>query len=68
MNTENAHTKLALLMTPAEASAALAISPRKLWALNASGEIPHVRISRCVRYSVADLQSWIEDRKKAGNS
>jgi len=57
-----------LLLTPAQASKALAISPRTLWALKASGEIPHVRISRCVRYAVADLQSWIEERKKADSS
>ena len=39
---------------------ALAISPRKLWAITASGEIPHIRLGRCKRYLVADLKSWIE--------
>ncbi len=58
----------ALLLNPADASRALAISPRKLWSMTASREIPHVRIGRCVRYSVADLQSWIADRKTGDNS
>ena len=37
-------TKPALLLTPQQAAEALAISPRKLWAMTASGEIPHVRL------------------------
>jgi excisionase family DNA binding protein len=49
----------ALLLKPADAAKALAISPRKLWALTASGEIPHVRIGKCVRYPLSDLQRWI---------
>lgn len=53
----------ALLMTPQQAAEALAISPRKLWGMTASGEIPHLRIGRSVRYSVADLQVWIEEKK-----
>ena len=59
-------TKLALLFTAVEASLALKISPRKLWAMTVSGEIPHIRIGRCVRYPVDDLQRWIDERKKGG--
>lgn len=55
-----------LLMTPLEASKALAISPRKLWSLTASGEIPCVRLGRSVRYSVDDLRNWINVQKKGG--
>jgi excisionase family DNA binding protein len=57
---ENSH---ALLVTAAEAAKALAISPRKLWALTQSGEIPCVRIGRAVRYDPTDLRTWIEARK-----
>lgn len=53
-----------LLLTPAETSKALSISPRKLWAITASGEIPHLKIGRSVRYSVDDLRAWIDGRKK----
>ena len=57
-----------LLMNPRQAAEALAISPRKLWAMTASGEIPHVRLGRSVRYPVDDLQRWIDDQKKGGDS
>lgn len=52
-----------LLMTADQAAASLAISPRKLWGLTQSGEIPHLRIGRSVRYDPDDLRSWIEQRK-----
>ena len=57
----------ALLLTPKQAAEALAISPRKLWAMTASSEICHVRIGRCVRYPVDELQRWIDDQTKGGN-
>jgi len=59
-------TKPALLLTTKQAAQALAISPRKLWAMTASGEIPHIRLGRCVRYPVDELQRWIDDQKKGG--
>ena len=43
-----------LLLTPCDAARALAISPRKLWAMRASGEIPFVRLGRSVRYHPDD--------------
>ncbi|MFQ5734470.1 MAG: helix-turn-helix transcriptional regulator [Planctomycetaceae bacterium] len=59
--------KLALLLTAPQAAKALAISPRKLWGLTASGEIPHVRIGRrSVRYPVDELQRWIDAQTKGG--
>jgi excisionase family DNA binding protein len=57
-------TKPVLLLTPKQAAEALAISPRKLWAMTASGEISHIRLGRCVRYSIRDLEAEIERRKK----
>ena len=61
-------TKTTLLLTPQEAAEALAISPRKLWGMTASDEIPHIRLGRCVRYPVDDLQRWIDDHMKGGDS
>lgn len=58
-----ATTKPVLLLTLAEAAEALAISPRKLWGMTASGEISCVRLGRCVRYPVDDLRQWIDDQK-----
>ncbi len=57
-----------LLLTARQAAQVLAISPRKVWSLTASGEVPHVRIGRSVRYSTADLQRWIDERRIGGGS
>jgi predicted DNA-binding transcriptional regulator AlpA len=51
-----------LLLKPREAAAALGISPRLLWSLTKSGELPCIRISRCVRYNPAALAEWIVGR------
>ena len=57
-----------LLLRPLETSHVLSVSPRKVWSLTASGELPHIRIGRCVRYSVDDLQAWIDQRKKGSDA
>lgn len=59
--------KSALLLTAKDAAKSLAISERTLWARTQSGEIPSVRIGRSVRYSVADLERWIADRRQGGD-
>ena len=64
----NATENTALLLTPQQAAVALAISPRKLWGMTASREIPHVRVGRCVRYPLEDLQRWIESKKDDASS
>ena len=56
----------ALLLTPKQAAEALAISPRKLWAMQASGEMKHLKIGRSVRYSVRDIEEWIDKNTKGG--
>ena len=52
-----------ILLNAKEAAAALSISPRSLWSLTASREIPAVRIGRSVRYSLDDLREFIESRR-----
>ena len=54
------------LLKAAEAALILAISSRKLWSLTASGDIPHVRIGRAVRYSRLDLEEWIKSHTARG--
>ena len=54
----------ALSLAPRQAAKALAISPRKLWSITASGEIPAIRVGRCKRYTVTDLEAWIEQKKQ----
>jgi len=56
------------LLTSRQAAEALAISPRKLWAMTTSGEIPYLRLGRCVRYPADRLQQVIDDRTEGGNA
>ena len=57
-----------LLLTSQQAAEAMAISPRKLWAMTASREISHIRLGRCVRYPVDDLIQWIAEHKEGGDA
>jgi excisionase family DNA binding protein len=54
----------AMLIGAGDAAKALAISPRKLWELTASGKIPCVRIGRSVRYKPEDLTAWIDAHRQ----
>lgn len=49
-----------LLLKPEAAAAALGISPRLLWSLTKSGEIPAIHLGKAVRYSPKSLAAWIE--------
>ena len=55
-----------LLLTPAEAAAALRISPRLLWSKTKIGEIPCIRIGKAVRYAPSHLQAWIDGASGPG--
>ena len=66
MQTDNQFPRGQLLLTSRQAAEALQISERKLWGMKASGEIPYVLLGRSVRYPLADLQQWIDERKKGG--
>ena len=55
-----------LLIDKTAACRLLSISPRKLWSLTASGDIPKVRIGRSVRYDVRDIEAYIEQQKQGG--
>lgn len=57
---------LRLALRPREAAAAIGISPRKLWQMTASGEIPFTRMGRCVRYPADLLKAWLADRAEGG--
>lgn len=56
----------ALLLTPKQTAEVLAVSPRKLWSMTASGQIPHLKIGRLTRYCVDDLRRWIDDQTRGG--
>jgi len=67
INSNNQTSKdVKLLLTIQEAAEALGISQRKLWGMTDSHEIPHVRLGRCLRYPVRELEQWIDEKKKGG--
>ena len=55
-----------LLMDTRATARTLCISERKLWGMTASGQIPHIRIGRSVRYAVRDIEEWIDKNTKGG--
>lgn len=60
---DGTHDAKSLLVNSNIAARLLSISPRTLFDLTKSGEVPHVRIGRLVRYDPADLTAWIEQQK-----
>lgn len=51
-----------LALRPKEAAVALGIGERLLWELTNRGEIPSVKIGRCVTYPIAALQAWLNEQ------
>jgi len=50
-----------LLLTPRETAKRLAISERHLFQLTRSGQLPCIRVGKCVRYSVETIQKWVRE-------
>lgn len=55
-----------LALRPKDAAAALGIGPRLLWEKTNCGEIPHVKIGRCVVYPVRELEKWLAQQAEGG--
>ena len=66
MSSDNIPMTPVLLLKSPQAAEALAISPRTLWSMTNSGELPCVRFGGSVRYSADDLRAWIEQQKVVG--
>jgi excisionase family DNA binding protein len=54
-----------LAMRPKQAAQALGLSPRKLWELTASKQIPCIRLGKAILYPTAALERWLEERADA---
>ncbi len=52
------------LMTIQQASEYLQIKAKTLYAWTESGEIPHYKIGRLIRFKKTDIDNWIEERRK----
>ncbi len=53
-----------LLLKPKDAAKALSMCERKLWQMTRDGKIPHLKIGRSVRYSLATLEAFISENEK----
>jgi len=53
-----------LLLKPQEAAQVLGIGRSLMYELIARGEIPSVRLGRCLRVSKESLQKWIREREQ----
>ena len=60
------HRLAGLVKSDVAAREILAISERKLWEMTNAGLVPHVRLGRCLRYSPAALQAWMENQSQGG--
>lgn len=54
-----------LLIGVEEVARLLNVSPRTVWTLTATGELPHLRIGRRVLYSREGVRSWTQSRLHA---
>ena len=57
-----------LALRPREAARLLGIGQRLLWSKTNAGEIPHLRIGRCVVYPIDQLRSWLAGQAAKGES
>ena len=56
-----------ILVDSREAARRLSICERTLWSLTKLRQIPSLRIGQCVRYRVADLETWAKEQVDAGD-
>lgn len=59
---------LPMLISATKAADLLGISPRHLWALTKSGEVPCNKVGRRVMYSPALLQAWVNSSATKGGN
>jgi len=66
MNRKSNTEVMAILIDGREAARRLAISPRTLWQLTKDRVVPSMKIGKCVRYRVADLDDWTRRQIRTG--
>ena len=54
-----------LLLKPREVAEALRIGRSLVYGMLASGELPSIRVGRCIRVPKASLEKWINDHENA---
>ena len=58
----------ALLLKPNDAAKMLGIGRSKLYSLIGAGELPVVRIGRCVRIPRVELERWVAVQLESNNA
>jgi excisionase family DNA binding protein len=53
-----------LLLTVEEAARRLGIGRTLAWRLVQERELPSVRVGRCVRVPLRDLEAWVEEQRQ----
>jgi excisionase family DNA binding protein len=56
-----------VLLTEGEAAELLRVSTRTLRSARQAGRLPCVRIGKCVRYTVADVESFVQSNRQAND-
>jgi excisionase family DNA binding protein len=56
---EQPHASMRLLLRPEESADALGVSRARLYELLARGELKSIKIGRCRRIPIAELESWV---------
>jgi len=57
-----------LLLKPVEVTEMLGIGRSRIYEMLATGELPSVRIGRCIRIPVIALNEWINEHKSGGDN
>ena len=57
-----------LLLKPAEVTQILGIGRSLVYELIAQGELPSIRIGRCIRVPSESLQNWIKEKEASLSS
>ena len=55
-----------LLMKPEEVREVLNIGRSKVYEMLASGELPSIKIGRCIRVSTESLTKWVNEKQNDG--
>ncbi len=63
-NPRESETLTPMLVNATTAARMLAISPRLLWTLTNTREVPSVRVGRRILYSVESLREWVQSREQ----
>ena len=57
-----------ILLKPKEVTQYLGLSKSKVYEMITTGQLPSIRIGRCVRVPAKALEQWVEDQQNENNN